>query len=282
MAGSFARAIRAQTPLKHGTFRMLVKQAANVLDLLEFFAEQKKAASLAEVSQHFGWPRSSTFNLLSTLVARGFLYEPEARGRFYPTPRWLTLAQEVAAAEPLPEALLSLLNDLAKRTGETVWIAAPSGQHAIFLEVIESKASVRYTASVGTRVPLHATATGQAIISQLSPAQQATLLRKAVFKRYGEGTPMSIEAVETSIRQSLNRGWFVSSSAFTPDLGGIGLPIVFGDRVFAITVAGPWFRVGERLDEFAHIIHSAIALHFGPDYVKKNIKGLRSLLPENG
>ena len=154
-------------------------------------------ASLADVVEAFGWPRSSTFNLLSTLVARGFLYEPEARGRFYPTPRWLTLAQEIAAAEPLPEALLNLLKDLAKRTGETVWIAAPSGQHAIFLEVIESKASVRYTASVGTRVPLHGTATGQAIISQLPPAQQATLLRKAVFKRYGEGTPMSIEAVET-------------------------------------------------------------------------------------
>jgi IclR family acetate operon transcriptional repressor len=256
---------------------MLVKQAANVLDLLEFFAERKKAASLADVSKHFGWPRSSTFNLLSTLVSRGFLYEPEARGRFYPTPLWLTLAQEVASAEPVPEALLALLADLANKSDETVWIAAPSGQHAVFLEVVESKASVRYTANVGTRVPLHATATGQAIMSQLTSSQQASLLRKAVFKRYGEGTPMSIEAVETSIRQSLHRGWFVSSSAFTPDLGGIALPIVFGERVFAITVAGPWFRVGERLEEFAYMMHDAVALHLGPDYMKKNIKGLRLL-----
>lgn len=256
---------------------MLVKQAANVLDLLEFFAERKKAASLAEVSQHFGWPRSSTFNLLSTLVARGFLYEPEARGRFYPTPRWLTLAQEVAAAEPIPEALLGLLNDLAKKTGETVWIAAPSGQYAVFLEVIESEASVRYTAKVGTRVPLHGTATGQAIMSQLSAAQQASLLRKAVFKRYGAGTPMSVEEVEASIRLSLSRGWFVSSSAFTRDLGGIALPIVFGDRVFALTVAGPWFRVGERLDEFPRIMHDAVALHLGPDYMARNVKGLKLL-----
>jgi IclR family transcriptional regulator, acetate operon repressor len=256
---------------------MLVKQAANVLDLLEYFAERKKAASLAEVSQHFGWPRSSTFNLLSTLVSRGFLYEPGARGRFYPTPLWLRLVQEVASAEPLPEALLTLLKDLANQTGETAWIAAPSGQHAVFLEVIESKNSVRYAASVGTRVPLHATATGQAIMSQLPPSQQASLLRKAVFARYGEGTPMSIDSVEASIRQSLNRGWFFSSSAFTPDLGGIALPIVFGDRVFAITVAGPWFRVGERLEEFAYIMHESVALHLGPDYIKQNVKGLRQL-----
>lgn len=255
---------------------MLVKQAANVLDLFEFFAEHKEAASLADISQHFGWPRSSAFNLLSTLMAKGFLYEPK-KGRYYPTPRWLTLAQEVASAEPLPDVLLGLLGDVAAKTGETVWIAAPSGQHAIFLEVIESKASVRYTARVGTRVPLHATATGQAIISQMTPTQQASVLRKAVFKRFGDGTPMSIQEVETSIRQSLNRGWFVSSSAYTPDLGGIGIPIVFGGRIFAITVAGPWFRVSEKLDEFARIIHGAVALHLGPDYIRRMVKGLTQL-----
>ena len=258
---------------------MLVKQVANVLDLLEFFAERKRAASLAEVSQHFGWPRSSAFNILSTLAARGFLYEPEARGRFYPTPRWLALAQEFSAAEPLPEELLRLLKDIWQKSGETVWIAGQSGQHAVFLEVIESRASVRYTANVGTRVPLHGTATGQAIMSQLPSAQQTALLRKAVFKRYGEGSPMSIDEVEANIRQSLNRGWFVSSSAFTPDLGGIALPVVSGERVFAITVAGPWFRVGKRLEEFAYLMHEGVALHLGHDYVAKNIKGLKSLYP---
>lgn len=257
---------------------MLVKQAANVLDILEFFAERRQSASLAEVSKHFGWPRSSTFNLLSTLVARGFLYEPEERGRFYPTPRWLTLAQDITAAEPIPEELLSLLKDLAEITGETIWIAGPSGQHAVFLEVIESRASVRYTARVGTRVPLHATATGQSIISQWTPAQQAAALRKAEFTRYGGGTPMSIEAVETSIRQSLNRGWFFSSSAFTQDLGGIALPIVFGGRIFAITVAGPWFRVGEKLEEIARQMHASVGLHLGRDYIRTKIKGLTPLV----
>lgn len=261
---------------------MQVKQAANVLDLLEFFAERRASASLAEVSQHFGWPRSSTFNLLSTLVSRGFLYEPRARGQFYPTPRWLTLAQDVAAAEPLPESLASLLQDVATQTGETAWIAARSGQHAVFLEVIESQALVRYAAKVGTRVPLHATATGQSIMSQMTPAQQSTILRKAEFKRYGPGTPMSIQAVEASMREALGRGWFVSSSAFTADLGGIAIPIVIGERIFALTVAGPWFRVEERLEQMAHIMHNAVALHLGPDTLGKHLRRLHGPVDGGG
>ncbi len=50
---------------------MLVRQVENVLDLLEFFADRGSPGKLAEISQHFGWARSSGYNLLATLKARG-------------------------------------------------------------------------------------------------------------------------------------------------------------------------------------------------------------------
>lgn len=253
---------------------MKVKQAANVLDILEFFARERRAVSLAQLSGHFGWPRSSTFNLISTLVERGFLYEPKPRGGFYPTPRWLALAQEIAEAEPLPEAALSLLRDLAAETGETVWIAAHSGQHAVLMSVIQSAQGVRYTAEPGRRVPLHGTASGQAIMSQMSSAQVAGILRRAVFERFGPGTPMSVEEVEESIRSSLERGWFQSASAFSQDLGGVSLPLVLGGRVFSVTVAGPLFRIESRFEEIAHKMHKAIARNFGDGYFAREIPNL--------
>ena len=244
---------------------VLVKQAANVLDLLAFFASHKKSATLAEVSQHFGWPRSSTFNILSTLAERGFLYEPTARGGFFPTRRWLVLAQDIAEAEPLPGVAPEILRDVAGRSCETVWIAAPTGQQAVFLGVIEAPASVRYTAQVGNRVPLFATATGQALLSQMSDAQRGSILRKTIFERYGEGTPMSIEAVEDSIRESLHRGWFKSASAYHPDLCGISIPLPINGRILALTVAGPLFRVKDRMEEMARHLHEVVALHLSRD-----------------
>ncbi|WP_084450710.1 IclR family transcriptional regulator [Gemmobacter nectariphilus] len=253
---------------------MLVRQVANVLDLLEFFADRGKPASLAEVSQHFGWPRSSTFNLLSTLSGRGFLFEPEGRGRFYPTPRWLSLAQAIVAAEPLPESLLRIARDLAERTGETVCVGAAAGTSVVFLEVIHSAARVRYAAEVGQRIPIHATASGHSIISQWPENQRAALLRKVEFERYGSGTPMSVEAVEDQIRAGLHRGWFRSASNYSIDLGGVSLPIVESDRVYALTVAGPLNRMEAVMPEIARQMHEAIGRQFGPDYLKTRIKGL--------
>ncbi len=105
---------------------MNVKQVANVLELVEFFAQHRQPATLAEVARHFDWPRSSTFNLLGTLASRGYLYEPRARGAYYPSPKWLSLLQQIERAEPIPEPFRALLRALAERTGETAVLAATS------------------------------------------------------------------------------------------------------------------------------------------------------------
>src|ERR1700759_3032801 len=99
---------------------MIVRQAANVLDLLEFFARTRKPANLAEVASSMGWPRSSTFNLLTTLTQRGFLYEPRPRAGFYPSQRWLSLLNTIAETEQLPEDLCEAVNEIARETNETV------------------------------------------------------------------------------------------------------------------------------------------------------------------
>ena len=242
---------------------MNVKQAANVLDLIEFFAAHRRPATLAEVSRHFGWPRSSTFNLLGTLASRGYLYEPRARGGYYPSPKWSSLLQQIERAEPIPEALRSLLRTLAERTGETAVLAATSGAHAVFVDAVESPHAIRYTAAPGKLVPLHVSATGRALLSLLTPADRASVLRRATFERYTPTTLMSVAAVEQEIERSLQRGWFEGDAEFTADLGGVALPLTLPHRHFALLVAGPMFRVKARSQELAKIIATEVESRLG-------------------
>lgn len=256
---------------------IIVKQAANLLDLFEFFATTGRPASLAELSEHFGWPKSSTFNLITTLVERGFLYEPRPRQGFYPTPRWLNLAQEIAHAEPLPDSLQDFLRDLARLSKETVWLAGSAGQHAVFLSVIESPHAIRYTAQPGKRVPMHATATGQALLCQMPGQRRAVLLRNATYERFGSGTPMTAGEVEAIIQQSLGRGWFMSASAYSQDLGGVSIPLPLNGRMLSATVAGPLFRMGSLMEETAVQMQAAVKRHFGKDYFNRHLPALHQL-----
>jgi DNA-binding IclR family transcriptional regulator len=240
---------------------MNVKQAANVLDLIEFFAQHGRPATLAEIAKHFGWPRSSTFNLLGTLAARGYLYEPRSRGGYYPSPLWLVTLDAVQRAEPIPEQLHALLRALAERTGETAVLAAAAGNQALFVDSVESKHAVRYTANPGKLIPLHVTATGRALLSQMAPEDRASVLRRANFERYTSTTLMSVAAVEREIKKSIERGWFEGNAEFTNELGGVAMPLKMPHRNFAVLVAGPMSRLKGKSEQLAKAIAKEIARH---------------------
>ena len=240
---------------------MLVKQAANVLELMEYFARRRRPATLAEIADDLGWPRSSTFNLVGTIAEKGWLYEPRARGGYYPTPRWLTLARTVADAEPLPEAAHALAAEIADRTGETTAIGALAGTFVIFLDVIESTQSVRYFAQVGDRVPVYASSVGRAILAQLSADERRAIYRKIKFEGFSSTTPMSAEIIEEELRAATERGYHQSSSEYIPDLAGVSLSLPIGPRQLSIVVAGPTSRCLERRPITAAIMKEAILHH---------------------
>ena len=238
---------------------MSVGQSAKMLDLLEFFARTRQPASLAELSVGLGWPRSSTFSLMQVLAERGFLYEPRVRGGYYPSPRWLALVQKVADAEPLPDVLTTLVAELAAETGETVAIGGPAGTSAVFLVVQESAAAIRYYAAVGNRLPIHATATGRALLSQYTRAERLSLYRRVTFEKFSPATPLSIEAVEAALRDAAGLGWHESHGDHAPDLTGVAMPLPLGERRLALVVAGPEFRMLSRLPEIAGMVRQALA-----------------------
>ncbi|MFI0546571.1 MAG: IclR family transcriptional regulator [Brachymonas sp.] len=238
---------------------MEVKQISNLLQLLQYFAQRQRPASLADIVQDLGWPRSSTHNILMTLLAQGYLYEPQARKGYYPSGLWQPLIARIEQAAPLPPALHSLLAALAQQTGETAVLAGISGADALFLEVVESPHAVRYTAQVGKRVPLQATATGRALLAQLPAAERLSLLRKAHFERYTANTLMSVQAVEEEIARSAHRGWFEGAAEYSQDLGGIALPLACAGRQLALLLAGPMSRMQGKQAQIAKILQQEIA-----------------------
>jgi IclR family acetate operon transcriptional repressor len=241
-----------------------VKQILNALDLIEFFARTKEPTSLADIQRHFGWPRSSTYNILSTLVERGYMYEPARRGGgYYPTPQWQRISDVIVDADRLNEQLLEMLKTLAAETSETSIIAAPAGAYSIYLEVIESPAPIRYVGHAGVRIPIHASASGRALLSLYNASERQQILRKVSFEQYGSNALMSIEAVEREIDASLERGWFQSLHEYDEDLAAVALPVNVDGRRLAVTVAGPVFRLGAQCSDAAATLRRLIDCRLG-------------------
>jgi IclR family acetate operon transcriptional repressor len=236
---------------------MIVRQAAHVLDLLEYFVESKAPANLAEVSAAMGWPRSSTFNLLSTLAQRGFLYEPRPRGGYYPSPKWLSLLQVIADTELLPADLRTAVEDVASATGETVAVVAPAGTNVVFLYVIESSAAVRFSVQIGDQMPMQSTACGRALLAQYSARERQLLLKRIKFDKQSRSVA-SADQVEMEIKRALMRGWHENVGGYAADLSGVALPVGLLARRLSLVVAGPTQRIRPRIPQLAALLKRAL------------------------
>ena len=198
---------------------------------------------------------------MTTLAQRGFLYEPRPRGGYYPSPRWITLLQSIAETELLPEALCRVAEEVAKETGETVAVAAPAGTNAVLLYVVQSPAVIRFSAEVGYQVPIHATASGRALLAQYSPRERSAILKRVKFEKYTRRTPLNIEQIEGEIKRAVARGWHENIEGHTSDLTGVAMPVGLRDRRLSIVVGGPTSRMRRRIPEIAATVKRALKRH---------------------
>jgi IclR family transcriptional regulator, acetate operon repressor len=247
----------------------MVRQAAQVLELLEFFAQIKRPASLAEISETLEWPRSSTFNLLTTLKSLGYLYEPLPKGGVYPSPRWWELVEAIRSGEPPSTDMENLLEFLAQTTGETTALAAPNASQVMFVGVRESHYPVRYTTQIGNCVPTHATAAGRALLSQRSPSERLALLRRAEYIRYTRHTLMTPEDIEAEIERSIERGWFLGNEDYSPGLMGVALALPMPARHYALLISGPVDRLKSRTEEIVNLMFTAVRDILGVDLKRR-------------
>ena len=76
----------------------VVKSAARVIQIFEFFDTVRRECPVAEVADHYGWPHSSTSVLMRSLVTLGYLHYDSRRRTYLPSMRVAPLGDWVHSA----------------------------------------------------------------------------------------------------------------------------------------------------------------------------------------
>lgn len=234
-----------------------VKSARRVLDILRFFAEEKAPASLARISQALDFPKSSCLSLLDTLLAEGYAYQVD--GRYYLTGRWLRDAEAVADHDRLAARCRSTLEKLHHDIRETMILAKFAKNSVIYLDVIEADRVLRFSAHVGQHKPIHASASGRALMSLLSDEQQARLARGLKYERHTPATPGSAKALLQAVAEGARRGWQVNLGEYQSDTISIAAPVLLDGEAVAFVLGAPMSRIGTKVDQLGAAMARAAA-----------------------
>ncbi|GGR47779.1 IclR family transcriptional regulator [Streptomyces roseolus] len=155
-----------------------VKSAVRTVELLEFFAGRPGMHTLAAVQEAMGYPKSSLYMLLRTLVDLGWV-ETDATGTRYGIGvRALLVGTSYIDGDEVVAASRVTLDRLSDDTTETVHLARLDGTSVVYLATRQSQHHLRPFTRVGRRLPAHSTALGKALLAGHDDAEVRELLPK--------------------------------------------------------------------------------------------------------
>lgn len=203
-----------------------VKSAVRTVELLEFFAGRPGMHALSDVQTAVGYPKSSLYMLLRTLVELGWV-ETDATGTRYGIGvRALLVGTSYIDGDEVVAAARPTLDRLSEDTTETIHLARLDGTNVVYLATRQSEHYLRPFTRVGRRLPAHSTSLGKALLATHSDEQVRRLL-PPTLTQLTEYTLTDREELIEELRLVRERGYAVDREENTIGLRCFGVAIPY-------------------------------------------------------
>jgi IclR family transcriptional regulator, KDG regulon repressor len=225
-----------------------IQSLARGLKILELLGQTQEGISITELAETLGVDKGSASRLVSTLARYGYAEKDEVTRRFQLGPRVVSLSRSVLARLPLREAAKPFLRQLMERTGECAHLAVPAQGKVLYIDQVESPATLRVNAQVGTLNPLHCTALGKVLLAF------GDLKLPASLDAFTPHTLVDPGLLRKALERVRLWGYAVDDEEFDAGVRCIAAPVFDfrGKAVGSIGISGPSTRVTpERLPELA-------------------------------
>lgn len=229
--------------------------------VLELFGFERPELGVVEIAALMGRHKSTVSRWLSAMEAAGFVERDPDSGRYRISMRLAGLAEVARRATSLQRQARPILERLAAVTGETANLAVLDGTEAVNVELVESPRPIMHVGWIGRRLPLHASASGKALLAWLPP-EEARELVQPPLRRWTPETVTDPAALEAELEAIRARGYAATWAELATDLVAAAAPVRDhrGRIVAAVAVSAPISRVSrDRLSELGDPVAEAAA-----------------------
>jgi len=241
------------------------------LDVLEALTRaDEHGLGPSAIGQRVSLDKATVTRLLRTLVAAGYVTQDERTRRYRLTGRILWLAHRVTTRLDLRSVARSYLTALRDELGETVHLGVMEDLPVVYVDKLEADNSIQLVSAIGQTMPLHSTSLGKAMLAALPDEEREEKYARMELARRTDRTILDLDTLREEIRRTQLRGYSTDDRENEQFAACVGAPIVGADGrlVCAISIAGPHFRIHDRLPYFgerARAVAGAIARELGAD-----------------
>ncbi|HWR45688.1 IclR family transcriptional regulator [Sporomusa sp.] len=203
------------------------KSASRTVDILNLLAKSTKPLTQIEISEALALPKSSTYELIYTLLKKGVLeFDNEDLKTFKLSLKVFEIGMTILEKTDFYGISRPFLEDLSAKTGETVFLAIENNGMIVYVDREEKNSSITTVPGAGTRRPMYSTGLGKALLATYSD-QRVKEIWEMTGKttKYTKNTICNYNDLIKDLRQTRERGYAIDNREMEDEIFCVAAPI---------------------------------------------------------
>jgi DNA-binding IclR family transcriptional regulator len=223
---------------------LFIGSTEKAFQVLHAFDGPQRHMTLADIARATKLDRSATQRLVYTLETLGYLRRVADTRNYALTLKVLQFSNSYIRANELIDKASPYLLEISRSLGETTNLHELDGSEIVFVARFPGQHLFNIDIVVGSRLPAFFTASGTAILSRLSDAEQRDILASTALRQITPYTQIDPNALMKRVRRAGERGYAVITNETV--MGDIAVAAAITDEhgraVAAINVSVPTSR----------------------------------------
>ncbi len=245
---------RMQTAGSEGQHR----STKRVLSILDALAKSGTGMTMAEICRELKAPKSSLFPILHTMAEEGYLSCSDETGRYSIGYKTYLAGKAYDRNGNELGVLRNQLQQIVDACGETSQVGILNQSSVLYIAKVDSPQPIRLVSDIGRALPIHCTAIGKALVSDMKRDE----LEQLIGSTFDAHTPRTITDIDTLYRQIEKiraEGVAHDYGEITDAVECIAAPVRVGGRIkYGIGISVPSYRLNDaKRSELASLLKTS-------------------------
>lgn len=224
-----------------------VKSVVRMFEIIEVLQEMD-GATMSEVVNQVDLSKSTVYNHLSTL--KQLEYVVRRNKEYHLSFRFLDHGGHTLSRDPRLQIIEPKIREIADKTNELCQFVIEEHGRGVIIFRETGENAVETQTRLGSRLHLHHTTAGKAILSHLSEERIKWILEQHGLPGKTTETITDPDVLLDELDRIKDQGYAADKEEHIKGLHAVGVPVLDDNGVFgAISVAGPSHRMGNESRE---------------------------------
>lgn len=237
-----------------------VQSIGRAFAIMEEIARNRDGIGLAELSKRVGLHNSTTFHLVRTMVALGYVRQLKDSKRYRIGRPLFALAANALDEIEMMSLATPVLEELSRETGESAHFSVRMNDAVVVLARTSGPGAFQMADRVGVVRPAYCTALGKIMLSVLGDEQLEDYIERTELTPMTPNTITTPERLRREVAEVRRAGLAIDDGEFDPEARCVALPVrdFTGQVIGALGISGPVWRLSiETLKKRAALVRAA-------------------------